>query len=104
MNEPTRAAAAPISVLQAEQRAWWERGETPRAEAYLERHPELQSDPDGFLDLIYNEVLLREERGEAPTLNEYLGRFPQFAEQLRAQFEVHSAFRPAPAPTVVDGA
>jgi serine/threonine protein kinase len=45
------------------------------------------------LDLIYNEVLLREEIGEHPALDEYLDRFPHLDDDLRAQFEVHEAVR-----------
>ena len=48
---------------------------------------------DLLLDLIYNEVVLREEDGEWPELDEYLRRFPQHAEDLRAQFDVHRALQ-----------
>ena len=49
----------------------------------------------GLLDLIYNEVVLREQAGESPALEEYLARFPDHTEALRAQFEVHQALRTA---------
>jgi tetratricopeptide (TPR) repeat protein len=93
MNEPTRHAPAAVSLLQADQRARFDRGEAPRVEEYLEQHPALRDDPEALLDLIYSEVLLREEQGESPALDEYLSRFPQFAAPLRAQFAVHGAFR-----------
>ncbi len=44
-----------------------------------------------MLDLIYNEVMLREEDGGRPLLEEYVGRFPQLADALAVQFEVDSA-------------
>jgi serine/threonine-protein kinase len=47
------------------------------------------------LELIYQEVLLREELGEAPGLAEYQTRFPQFAAQLQALFEVHQVIATA---------
>src|SRR5262249_44706200 len=50
-------------------------------------------DDDGLLDLIYNEIVLREERGDKPQLEEYVRRFPQHAEQLRWQFSVHEGLR-----------
>lgn len=50
----------------------------------------LSQDTETLLDLIYNEVFLRECAGESPRLEEYLERFPTFAEQLRNQFEVHA--------------
>jgi tRNA A-37 threonylcarbamoyl transferase component Bud32/tetratricopeptide (TPR) repeat protein len=46
-------------------------------------------DPAELLDLIYNEVILREEIGESPLLDEYVKRFPAQEEALRTQFEVH---------------
>jgi WD40 repeat protein/predicted Ser/Thr protein kinase len=62
-------------------------------EDYLTEFAERLADPDGLLDLVYHEVLVREAYGDAPELNEYLRRFPQFARQLRDQFEVHSALK-----------
>ena len=46
-----------------------------------------------LLDLIYNEVVLREEDGESPQLEEYLDRFPGHDDALRAQFDVHLLLR-----------
>jgi serine/threonine-protein kinase len=86
--EPVRQLAA---RLEGEQRQRWQRGEQVAVEAYLTQYPALQADAEAALLLIYQEVVLREERGEAPPLAEYLRRFPQWAEQLRQQFEVHDA-------------
>ncbi len=47
-------------------------------EKYLERHPALRDDVTCALQLVYQEVLLREENGEARGLEEYLRRFPQW--------------------------
>ena len=55
--------------------------------------PPTTLDDDELLDLIYNEVVLREEDGESPELDEYLERFPRYAEDLRAQFDVHRALQ-----------
>src|SRR3954466_14535775 len=74
-----------------DQRQRWRRGERVPVETYLEREPALRADPEGLLDLIYNEVVLREEAGDAPRLDEYVGRFPQFPAQPRLQFDVHRA-------------
>src|SRR5262249_28089864 len=46
---------------------------------------------DAVLDLIYNEVMLREEVGEKPALADYVSRFPHLAAELHAQFEVDGA-------------
>jgi serine/threonine protein kinase len=61
------------------------------AEAYLDREPSLAADPERALEVVYNEVLLREGLGEAPRLEEYLGRFPPLADPLRRLFDVHEA-------------
>jgi tetratricopeptide (TPR) repeat protein len=90
MTESTSLAA----LLRAEQRARWQLGDRVRVEAYLTRHPEVGADPEGLLDLVYNEVFLREEAGEAPSLEEYVERFPALGDQLRLIFEVHIALRP----------
>jgi tetratricopeptide (TPR) repeat protein len=74
-----------------DQRERWRRGDSAFVEAYVERFPALEANPDGLLDLIYNEIVLREEKGERPRLDEYLRRFGRFEPQLRELFEVHEA-------------
>src|SRR5262245_34391036 len=81
--------ACVLAVLRLDQRQRWQAGESVRAEAYLEAYPELQSDPEYAVELIYGEILLRESRGETSTLEEYTARFPQCAPRLRLQFEIH---------------
>src|SRR5262249_40368616 len=88
---------APMQFL-LEQRRRWRRGERVRVEDYLEQYPALRSDGEGILDLVCNEIDLREERGECPQLDEYLHRFPQSAAQLGPQFEVPRALHARPAP------
>ena len=93
---PGSAGTPLVAGLLDEQSRAWRRGEGVPAEAYRERHPALQSDPEGLLDLIDHEVVLRQERGEAPRLEEYLGRFPQHAEQLRKLFDLDAALEAGP--------
>src|SRR4051812_29641325 len=78
-----------VTLLRGDQREHWRRGERVPVEAYLERQPALGDDPEGLLDLIYNEVVLREEAGDRPQLEEYLGRFPRFRDEIRMQFQMH---------------
>jgi serine/threonine-protein kinase len=82
----------------ADQRCRWRRGERIPVEAYLWQHPSLESDTECVLQLINNEVVLRQERAEPATLEEYLERFPQFAAQLKELFEVHRALEAASLP------
>jgi serine/threonine protein kinase len=77
-----------LALLLQEQRDRWQQGEPIPAEAYRERHPALGQDPTGMVDLIYHEILLREQDGETPDLGEYLQRFPEYQDSLRRQFSL----------------
>src|SRR5216683_525303 len=77
--------------LQADQRRRWHAGERVPVEAYLKQHAALQSDQEAILELIYHEMVLREECGQIPQREDYLQRFPQFAGSIDDLFEVHSA-------------
>ena len=57
-------------ALRRDQRARWEQGERILVEAFLGQHPALAADPAMTLDLIYSEIVLREEFG---TFQEPLG-------------------------------
>ena len=79
------------TALQDEQRSRWQRGDPVLVEELLREHTGLQDDPEGLLELLYHEVLLREQKGESPRLEEYVKRFPHLADPLKDQFEVHRA-------------
>jgi hypothetical protein len=97
----TDSQAYALTTLLAEQGARWQRGERVPVEDYLARHPGLRADPEAVLDLITNEVLLRQELGEVPGLDEYRGRFPHLTAHLEIQFEVERVIHEAdPASTV----
>jgi WD40 repeat protein len=94
LPEPAGSADAKRLLLQKlmdEQRACWSRGQSLLAEHLLERNASLRTDRESLLDLLYNEILLREEHGQTPQLQEYVERFPELAGPLRDQFEVHQA-------------
>ena len=74
-GSPGRGRPA-VSVLMSDLRARFGRGEPARVEEYVARHPELAGDAEAILDLIYLEVMLREEHGESPRPEEYRRRFP----------------------------
>jgi tetratricopeptide (TPR) repeat protein len=82
-----------LALLQADQQCRWQRGERPWVEDYLLHVPDLRADAEALLDLIYAEILLRQDAGEAPQPNEYLRRFPEYADQLRRQFSVDRALQ-----------
>jgi serine/threonine protein kinase/formylglycine-generating enzyme required for sulfatase activity len=78
-------------LLQADQLRRWRGGQPLRVGAYLEHYPFLQADADCVLQLINNEVVLREGAGDAPRLEDYLLRFPHLEAPLRDLFAVHRA-------------
>jgi WD40 repeat protein/predicted Ser/Thr protein kinase len=82
-----------LARLQDDQRLRWARGEHVLVEDYLDDFAGLLANPTALLDLLYHEVLLREEHGEEPALEEYLRRFPRLGRPLRDQFELHAALK-----------
>ncbi len=74
-------------------RQHWRNGLRLSVEAFLREFPPPIIDDEELLDLIYGEIILREEDGESPELEEYLRRFPQFVGELQAQFEIHRALQ-----------
>src|SRR3954453_2261730 len=91
-RSPGRGETGALALVQ-DHRERWRRGERIPVESYLERSQLPRVGTTALLDLVYNEVVLREEDGEAPRLDEYLERFPVHADALRAQFEIHEALR-----------
>jgi hypothetical protein len=59
-----------LALLLAHQRRDWLQEGRASVEAYLTEQPMLREDPEAILDLIYHEILLREEHGESPRLEE----------------------------------
>ncbi|MBV8315118.1 MAG: serine/threonine protein kinase [Planctomycetaceae bacterium] len=86
-------AGGDLSRLQDDQRLRWSRGEQVFVEDYLTAFASALRDPDALLEILYHEVLVREEFGDAPELDEYLRRFPQLARQIRDHFEIHAALK-----------
>jgi hypothetical protein len=80
-----------LPLVRADQQRRWRHGERVLVEEYLTRWPTLAEDVEGLLDLIYGEVLLREESGESVTVDEYVRRFPTHEASLKRQFDLHRA-------------
>jgi WD40 repeat protein/tetratricopeptide (TPR) repeat protein len=94
-NEPSQISL--VKSLRQEQCRSWQSGVRVTAETILGGHPDLQFDQEATLELVYNEILLREELNEAPALEEYQRRFPALAERLALLFTVHAALEDEPA-------
>ncbi len=81
-----------VNGLLDQQKQAWAKGMRPSVEELL-RETFFADAPEIFLDLLYNEIVVREELGELPTKDEYLQRYPHLGEDLKLHFEVHSALR-----------
>src|SRR5262245_28795200 len=79
------------AVLRVDQRERARIGQAIGVEAYLADFPEVASDREAAVDLIFGEFMLREQRGEAPSVDQYCARFPDHAATLRQQIDLHSA-------------
>ncbi len=77
--------------LIAWQQNQWQMGRYIRIDELLAEYGWLLKRGDTLLDLIYSEVLLREDLGEHPSESEYIERFPELAEPISRQFQVHRA-------------
>ena len=77
--------------LRAEQKESWLAGRPVDVTTYFREHPRIAADPEARFELIYHEVLVREELGERPDPAAYARAFPDLAERLRLQWEVHRA-------------
>jgi serine/threonine protein kinase/Flp pilus assembly protein TadD len=79
--------------------AAWRRGERPRAEDFLARHPELGD--DAAIRLIYEEVSLRQEAGLEVNAAELARRFPQWRDELAILLDCQRLMESRPAATAL---
>jgi tRNA A-37 threonylcarbamoyl transferase component Bud32 len=91
MHELMEPVAPVLEEVRDDQYARWQAGERILVEDYLRSHPALADNEEALLDLIYSEVLLREEHGEEPQLEEYVRRFPHLEAALSRQLALHEA-------------
>jgi tetratricopeptide (TPR) repeat protein len=76
----------------------WRRGERPLTEEYLARLCDLRHDPEAALELVAEELALREEFGVPVFPDELAARFPQWEAQVRALAQCQRVLGPQPAP------
>lgn len=68
-------------------------GETDVCETVLAAFPAIAASPDGVLELIYLEYVLRAERGEQQEIGIYADRFPGYFEDFKCLLQVDEAMR-----------
>ncbi len=83
-----------LARIRADQAERWQRGERVLVEDYLGRPAVRGLDDEGVLDLIFNEILARNQRQDRPALAEYCQRFPQYREQIGRWFDTQDTLGP----------
>jgi|GEM_PF-569431 serine/threonine protein kinase/WD40 repeat protein len=103
MTESTEfSIGSGLAEARARQLQQWSGGEQITVEELLQEFPQLASDHDSILELLYAEYCLRLDRNEPTEPDEYFDRFPQLADRLRVIFQMHQAMDDATAsPTSV---
>ncbi len=91
VNDDTASLMSQIEGLAQELRAQWRGGHRVGIETLGAKFEQIAKHEEPLLDLIYHEVLTREEFGERPTVADFIPRFPQLAERLERLFVVHAA-------------
>ncbi|MDB5313360.1 MAG: serine/threonine protein kinase [Gemmataceae bacterium] len=76
----------------------WDGGRGPRLRTILERSPSLRGRPEEILDLVYQEILLREQAGETPVAADYRSLLPGLEEELNVLFALDKAVHPLTSP------
>ena len=88
-----------VEQLGEEMARRWQTGERPRAEEFFARHPEFWDQPEAALELIAEELSLRDEIGETTEAAELERRFPQWRGPVRALARCRQLLAPFPAPS-----
>jgi hypothetical protein len=81
-------------VVRVDQRQRWQNGNPVSVESYFARYPLLRDHAELAVDLIYQELLLRERQGEGPDPADYERRFPQYAKTVAQQIALHRTLAP----------
>ncbi len=82
-----------LQAILDEQGKAWECGQSIPVENILDRNPDLVGNHSAIKDLIWNELVHREQKGERPSATEYLNRFPDLATGLQRQFAVDKGLK-----------
>ena len=87
-SSPPADWKAQLNAILALQEQDWNRGVRTSVEVLAQGFHGSCDPHELWLELIHNEIVLREQAGEQPTLEEYQLRFPELREPLRIQWEM----------------
>ncbi len=79
-----------MEVLLQQQAADWMQGTRRPVHAYLQGHPVADDRRALLLELVYQEVLLRQMRGEMPVAENYAAEFPELSNSIHRLFEIQA--------------
>jgi eukaryotic-like serine/threonine-protein kinase len=92
---PSAAAADALAAqLTGEMAELWRKGERRLTEEFLSRHPELCDEPEAAVQLIYEEICLRQEDGEDSAESDVLARFPLWRDKLEVVLDCQRLLQP----------
>ncbi len=95
LNESVHSLSASLSdrveTLAGHLRSRWQAGNRVPVETLGPLFEVVAQNEEQLLDLIYHEILLREEFGETPTLDDFVQRFPKHKDRLSRLFAIHGA-------------
>jgi serine/threonine protein kinase/Flp pilus assembly protein TadD len=94
---PVPASVSLVDRLAEELRRRWRAGERPIVEAYLALYPELCDQSGAAVELIYEELCLRQEYEPGTDAADVLRRFPQWRAQLEVIIACHDFLEAKPA-------
>ena len=78
-----------IPLLCVDQATRWDSGDYVLVEDYYKQYPDLIEDQELLLDLIYNEIYLRDEHKQPSDSTTFRTRFPRLYDQIEFMLEVH---------------
>ncbi len=93
-RSPSDPENALVEALADDMARRWACGERPPAEEFLALHPHLWNEPAAALELVYEEIHLRQEYGDREDPEDLLNRFPQWRPQVQALLDCHHLLSP----------
>ncbi len=81
-----------VDRLVKEMNARWENGERVTVEELLAEHVALRTNAEAVIELVYEELCLRERTGDQQPPERILARFPQWRDELQMLLDCHEAF------------
>jgi len=91
MADSTAPFSETMAVLCADQMQRWDQGDEVQVEHYLYRFPQLHGNQDAILDLLYQEIYLRQLHDRPLAVEDYKQRFPELIGEIGRLMEVHLA-------------